>query len=487
MDAHELARGVILTAYTGTPTEFAGCVLFGRDGDSVGAFRACGNVLRADGERRIVAIDQEGGRVARLRTGVESLPSMMALGATGDADLAARAGEATAHDLRRAGCTLDFAPVLDLALEAENTVIGTRAFGSDPAFVARMGAAFARGLRNGGIVPTYKHFPGHGSTAVDSHLALPEIDVDEATLRARDLVPFAAIAAEDAAIMASHVVARSLDPAHPASLSKRIITGIVREQWGFGGVVFTDCMQMDAIARGIGTVKGVCAAIAAGADCVLVSHNVDLARASAEALVSNVAAGSLAYDRLREAYERVLRLRRTAPAPLALDAAAPHPGLGVEIARRAVTLVRGETRADASACVVVSFEGDAFDGAGGSLIIPSLLKHAPALKELRAPLAPDASQRDAVIDALGTSGRRPIVLARRAHLYPGQAATIDALCDAREDAVVISVREPFDIPFFARARHVLATYGDEDVSLRGLADVLFGGAPARGALPVRLG
>jgi len=485
IEPRELARGVILTAYTGAPSEFAGCVLFSRDGDSVETVRACSDVLRRGG-RPLVAIDQEGGRVARIRRGVEALPSMMALGAIGDAELATRAGEAVAHDLRRAGCTLDFAPVLDLALEPENTVIGTRAFGSDPAFVARMGAAFARGLRNGGIVPTYKHFPGHGSTAIDSHLALPVIDIDEATLRARDLAPFAAVAAHDDPIMVSHVVARALDPDRPASLSARIIRGILRDEWGFDGVVFTDCMQMDAIARGIGTVQGVCAAIAAGADCALVSHVEALASACVDALVANVESGSLAYERLHEAYERVLRLRRNSPAPLALDAPAPHPGVGAEIARRAVTLVRGDSRADASTTVVVSFEGDTYDGAGGGAMTPSLVKYAPAGKEIRAALAPQAQDRETLLLALQASGRRPVVLARRAHLYPEQAATIDALCDANPDAIVISVREPFDISCFVRARHVMATYGDEDVSLRGLAEVLFGGVTARGVLPVHV-
>ncbi len=134
----------------------------------------------------------------RLRDGVEPMPPMMALGAADDLELARRAGEQIAFDLRRAGCTMDFAPVLDLALDPRNTVIGTRSFGADPQQVAELGAAFGRGLRAGGILPCYKHFPGHGATAVDSHEALPAIEADEATLRARDLVPFAAVARRSA-------------------------------------------------------------------------------------------------------------------------------------------------------------------------------------------------------------------------------------------------------------------------------------------------
>ncbi len=147
---------------------------------------------------RVIAIDQEGGAVARLREGVEPMPSMMALGAAQDIELAERAGEQMAFDLRRAGCTLDFAPVLDLALDPCNAVIGTRSIGADPQQVVAIGEAFARGLQQGGILPCYKHFPGHGSTSVDSHEALPIVDADESTLRARDLVPFAAVARQRA-------------------------------------------------------------------------------------------------------------------------------------------------------------------------------------------------------------------------------------------------------------------------------------------------
>ncbi len=486
MDLVELARGVILTAYTGEPTAFAGCVLFARDGESIEEARACSERVRAvSGAEPIVAIDQEGGRVARLRRGVEAMPSMMALGATGDEGLALRAGEATAHDLRRAGCTVDFAPVLDLALEPANTVIGTRAFGSDPLLVARLGAAFARGLRSGGIIPTYKHVPGHGSTDVDSHLALPHVRTPEETLRARDFVPFARCASDDAAMMASHVVIEALDPDRPASISRRVLHGLLRETWGFTGVAFTDCLQMDAIARGVGTVEGACAAIAAGADCVIISQDVSLASSSALALADRVCDGSLSLERLREANARVMRLRLAGAPALPLDAPPPHPGLGREIARRAVTLVRGVARANPNDTVVVSFEGEAFDGAGGLATNPSLLTQAPGVHELRASLAPGEGEREALVAHVRAGRRRCVILARRAHLYPEQLRAIDVLLEIDPDALVISTREPFDVPKLSRARHLLATYGDDTASMSGLADVIFEEAPAEGTLPVR--
>ncbi len=345
----DLACGVIVAGFSERPSRsFAGYILFARNLADVEGARALTNALRADHEPPpIVAIDQEGGRIMRLRNGVEPMPAMMALGAVADVGLAQDAGATLAHDLRRMGCTLDFAPVLDLALEARNTVIGTRAFGTSTELVTRIGGAFARGLERGGISATFKHFPGHGATAFDTHLGAARLDADEATLRGRDLVPFRACARDDAPIMAAHVAVPAIDGERPASLSRRFLTNLLRDEWHFGGVCFTDCMQMDAIANSVGTVRGVVEAIAAGADCALVSHDPELAFEAAQALAQAVERGEVPLQRLEEAYERVLRLRMRAQAPLELDALAPHPGIGRRIARDAVTRVRGGPRGGA--------------------------------------------------------------------------------------------------------------------------------------------
>lgn len=473
----ELACGVILTGFPERrPAHpFGGYILFARNLDSVEAARALTDELRGEQQPPpIVAIDQEGGRIMRLRNGVEPIPSMMALGAVADTQLAFAAGEALAHDLRRIGCTLDFAPVLDLALDARNTVIGTRAFGTSTELVARMGSAFARGLSWGGITPTFKHFPGHGATAFDTHLQAARLDSDEPTLRGRDLVPFRAALRDDAAMMAAHVAVPAIDGDRPASISRRFLTGVLRDEWQFNGLCFTDCMQMDAIAKGIGTVNGVVEGIAAGADCALVSHDPELAFAAAQALAKAVDRGDIPLARLHEAHKRVMRVRALAYEPLALDAVPPHAGIGRRIAREAVTLIRGEPRGDALAdCAIVFGDG-------------SLAPYAPALEERRLELDPDDDAVAAMLAALQTTSRRAVVLAHRAHLHPRQARAIDAVLAHAPDALVVSTGEPFDIPLFARARHVLACYGNDAVTLAGLADVIFVGAPCLGVLPVAL-
>jgi beta-N-acetylhexosaminidase len=456
---------------------FGGYLLFARNGASLEAIRALTDTIRSEDEELppLITIDQEGGRVARLREGVEAMPSMMALGAADNLELALRAGEQTAFDLRRAGCTLAFAPVLDLALDPRNTVIGTRSFGSDPQKVAALGEAFARGLQNGGVIACFKHFPGHGATAVDSHEALPSIDAGEATLRTRDLIPFAAVAPSAQAFMTAHVIAKAFDAKHPATLSRRIATDLLRSELGFTGALFTDCLEMSAVADR-GAALNAVEALAAGADVLLFSHHPDEALSAAEAITAAVDSGRLPPARLEEAHRRMHLLRENAATPLPVDTFPPHPGVGREIARSAITLLRGVPRADPLADIAVNFGGN-----------DRLLEHeAPALEEICIPVnAPDEKLR-AMFETLERSQRRPLALSRRAHLHPAQAGAINEIVARYPDAVVVSLLEPFDLPLFESARHLLAAYGDDEASVGGLADVLFGGTMPTGRLPVAL-
>lgn len=297
---------------------FGGYVIFDRNAPTLAALRAFTDRLRARyGDLApIVAIDQEGGRVMRLREGIAPLPAAATLGASGDERLAYATGARCAYDLRRAGCNLDLAPVVDLALDPANAVIGDRSFGADPALVTRMGRAFAQGLASGGVVATFKHFPGHGATAVDSHDSLPVISADERTLRARDLVPFAQLAREAPAFMAGHLVVEAWDASAPASLSTKILQGLLRDELGFTGVCFTDCLQMAAVASGIGSVEGGVRALRAGADALTISHDVRLSTTLVDRIASAVEENVLSVERLREAAQRVSELRARLSPPL---------------------------------------------------------------------------------------------------------------------------------------------------------------------------
>jgi beta-N-acetylhexosaminidase len=465
-------------------TPLAGLIFFGRNVENVQQAHELTAQIRQVYANPIVAIDQEGGRVARLREGVEELPSMMALAATGDLSLAQRAGEQIAFDLRRAGVNVDFAPVLDLALFADNTVIGARSFGDDPRSVTSFAQAFATGMRAQGIVPTFKHFPGHGSTERDSHLELPVIEEDERVLRSRDFVPFQQLLPSSEAVMTAHVVVNALDPERPATVSRRILTGLLREEMGFAGVCFTDCMEMDAIAKGIGSAAAAVQALAAGADCILVSRTFTIVQDSISGIVDAVQSGVLPESRLYEAYERVSALRKRLQPPLAVDDVPPHRGIGLEIGRRAVTVVRGTARAQAGDSIVVSFEGATNEGVQGLHTEHSALPAPTPLPLVQAALDPDPGCVHAAIERVRSSGKRPIVLMRRAHVYRKQWDAVQSLLDHFPDALIVSVREPFDALALDRAEHVLCTYGDDAPSLAGLCEVIFGSAEPLGHLPV---
>jgi beta-N-acetylhexosaminidase len=441
----------------------------------------------------LIAVDQEGGRVARLGPPlVPALPSAMALGALDDPALCERLGLRLGRDLARAGISVDFAPVADLALEPANTVIGTRAFGGAPETVARLAGAFARGLERGGVAATLKHFPGHGATSADSHRALPRITADEALLRSRDLVPFALPLAAGGAslVMAAHVVVEALDPARPASLSPLVLGDLLRGELRFSGTIVTDCLEMEAIAGGIGSVAGALEALQAGADLLVMSHHRERAAAAAEGIAQAVAAGTLPAARLEAAAARLAALRRRfaipAPADEPLD-----PDEPAQAARQALTILRGELRLRPDRPVtVVSFEGSVFDGAGGGRDgAPSLSAALRARRwkseHLRVALDPapdDVAELAALVAAQGD--RNLALVVRRAHLHALQYGAVARLLAVRPDALLISAAEPYDALLWPDARNVACTYGDDALAFAACADVLSGRFPAAGALPV---
>ncbi|CAM5322333.1 beta-N-acetylhexosaminidase OS=Streptomyces microflavus OX=1919 GN=G3I39_07565 PE=3 SV=1 [Streptomyces microflavus] len=242
--------------------------LFGRNIESPEQLAALTARLRSERDDVLVAIDEEGGDVTRLevRDG-SSFPGNFALGSVDDVELT----RAVAHELGRrlaaCGVNLNWAPSADVNSNPGNPVIGVRSFGADTALVARHTAAYIEGLQAAGVAACTKHFPGHGDTAVDSHLATPRIDVDLDTLHARELLPFrAAIAAGSKSVMSAHILLPALDPDRPATLSPRILTGLLRQELGDHGLIVTDGVEMEAISRTYGIERGSVLAIAAGAE-----------------------------------------------------------------------------------------------------------------------------------------------------------------------------------------------------------------------------
>ncbi|MDD5306072.1 MAG: beta-N-acetylhexosaminidase [Deltaproteobacteria bacterium] len=289
--AERIAGRIVVAGFDGTelPHDLAqdarrgalgGLVLFKRNVEShaqVAALLAELAGLAPEDAPSIAAVDQEGGRVVRLREPLTVLPPMRALGRADDAGLTRDAGLLVGRELCALGFTLDFAPVLDLDTNPKSPVIGDRSFGADPRLVARHGLAFASGLREGGVWPCAKHFPGHGDATVDSHEALPRVTHEADRLRSLEMAPFAAwAAARSGPIMTAHIVCPALDPALPATMSAAIVTGELRERLGFDGPVLSDDLEMGAIAEMGGPAAAAVSAVRAGVDGLLVCRSLAL-------------------------------------------------------------------------------------------------------------------------------------------------------------------------------------------------------------------
>jgi beta-N-acetylhexosaminidase len=274
------------------------------------------------GPSPIVAIDQEGGRVARLGPPVAKLPPMRALGAIDDPELTRRAARVLGTQLRALGIGVDFAPVLDVDTNPANPVIGDRSFGRDAAGVIRHGLAFADGLAEGGIVACGKHFPGHGDTELDSHLALPRIAHDRTRLDRVELAPFRAARGRIPTIMTAHVVFDAVDPGVPATISRPAITALLRGELGYDGVIVSDDLEMKAVADRWGVAESAVRAIEAGCDALLVCSTLERIVVARDALIARARSDDAFAARLYEAAARVDRLPRVpAPGPDALERA----------------------------------------------------------------------------------------------------------------------------------------------------------------------
>ncbi|MCC7125124.1 MAG: beta-N-acetylhexosaminidase [Acidobacteria bacterium] len=254
-----------------------------------------------------VSVDQEGGRVARLKAPFTEWPPMATLGRAGSDDLAERFAAALAAELSAVGITLDYAPVLDIHTNPKNPVIGDRALAESAAEVARLGRAVIRGLQSAGVAACGKHFPGHGDTSTDSHLELPLVEHPPDRLRAVEFEPFrAAIAEQVAFIMTAHVLVPSLDEQRPATLSADVVQALLREELGFDGVILSDDLEMKAVAATWSIPEAAVEAIRAGCDGLLIcSGDVDLQARTLEALIHAAEDGRIPAKRLDSAMQRL--------------------------------------------------------------------------------------------------------------------------------------------------------------------------------------
>lgn len=464
---------------------FGGFLLFGGERRSLPG-RIAALRRAAGGRGLLVYSDLERGAGQQVE-GLTRLSHLMAIGATRDADLAERAGLATAREARAVGIDAIFAPCVDLNTDPENPIINVRAFGDDPEAVARLGAAWAHGAARGGALACAKHFPGHGHVRVDSHIALPRLDADLATLERRELVPFRALArAGVATVMTAHMAVPALtgEADLPVTLSARAIR-YLRETLGFEGLVVTDALLMGGITGAFDEGEAAVRALAAGCDVLLCPSDPE---AIAGQLAQAVASGRVPPGRVREAAARldraIARVGEAGP-PLA----GPDPearALAEEIGARALAVLSGAPPGRVETIVLLS--GD--EGEAGGELAAAALRIAPEVRLL--PVGPDSPEdRVAEIEARAAGSGTVVAVFSRiaawkgaAGLWPREARLLETL--AASGAAVVSLGSPYLLQAARGACFRACAFSDEPPSQRAVAAAIFGRAAWPGAFPVRL-
>ncbi|MEV7287393.1 glycoside hydrolase family 3 protein [Streptomyces sp. NPDC093252] len=453
--------------------------LFGRNIASPEQLTALTAQLRAERDDVLVAIDEEGGDVTRLevRTG-SSFPGNHALGAVDDTALTRDVAYELGRRLAECGVNFNWAPSADVNSNADNPVIGVRSFGADPDLVARHTAAYVQGLQAAGVAACVKHFPGHGDTSVDSHHAMPRIDVDTDVLAARDLAPFrAGIAAGSLAVMSAHILVPALDPDHPATLSPRILTGLLRRELGHEGLIVTDAVEMQAISGTYGIERGTILALAAGADAICVGGGLaddETVWRLRDAIVAAVRSGDLPEERLVDAAERVRGLARWTRDATSGSAEGSVPrDIGLTAARRALRVTAGEEGFSplTSAPYVALFSPVANIAVGDETPWGPVADLADLLPgtESGTYTGPGAAG-----EILAAAGARPLVaVVRDEHRHAWMSDAVTALLASRPDTIVVEMGVPQAPP--RGALHV-ATYGAARVCGRAAAEAIAGGA-----------
>ncbi|MBF4769041.1 beta-N-acetylhexosaminidase [Nocardioides agariphilus] len=453
LSLNQLAGQVIVAGYRGTGSP-AGLV---RRLHLGGVVPVADNIVSAEQLRSVVAsvqqaargrgypafvgIDQEGGRVVRVHEATP-YPAFMSTGAAGRPDLTRLAARASAREMSGLGFTAVLAPDADVTRGPRDPVIGTRSASEFPAQAAEQVVAAQDGVASAGLIATLKHFPGHGSATVDSHLALPELDASLEQLRARDLVPFqAGIEAGATAVMVGHLDVRAVDPGVPASLSRKVVDGLLRGELGFEGLVLTDALSMRAVSRHYGPAQAAVRALRAGVDVVLMPADPEKAR---DGIVAAVRQGRLPRSRVEEAAARMvallLHVRHAGVAPLDLGTSA---WVSAKLSQAALTSVSGPCQ--------------------GRLVTSRV--------RLRGPAAAVAAFEAA---------------ARRQGLAIGDRGTKVALVTDRpaRAGVVVALDRP-EVLARSQARVRVATYGETPGAMNALVAYLVGSGPAPGRLPTR--
>lgn len=457
----------------------------------------------------LICLDQENGVVRRLGKGSTVFPGSMMLGATHDKENAYNVGYATGKELKALGINWNLAPVLDINNNPSNPVVGVRSFGETPEMVGDFGTEMMKGMQDAGVITTLKHFPGHGDTDVDSHLNLPVIRHSMNRLGNIELKPFIK-AIENGAdvVMTAHVYFPEIESKEncPATLSEKVITGLLRKRLKFDGVVTTDCMEMRAISDGIGTDAGAVEALKAGVDLVMVSHTLKTQKEVIEKVIGAVCQDLVkesrideSLDRLRKMKDNCLTWETTAltadPAALEIVGSVEHKELAEAICRKGITVVKNEgsllpiDEKESSVLVVYPDNGGAMlveDKRYSGINLETIVKSVDSKAAVRIVSNPPTEKE---IDELAEiAGKFDYVIIGTLSVSEGdsQITLVERLHTVNKNIVGIGLRNPYDLSFFPEIPVYISTYEYNDPAVEMAVKVIYGRDSVSGSLPITM-
>ncbi|CAN7558322.1 beta-N-acetylhexosaminidase [Paenibacillus sp. LjRoot56] len=461
--------------------------------------------LKSGGQPLFISVDQEGGMVSRVEKGATLLPGNMALGAAFAPSGVYASAKVMGKELRQMGVNMNLAPCLDINNNPLNPVIGVRSYGETAAIVSDMGTHAVKGLQDMGVIATVKHFPGHGDTTADSHHDLPVVPHSMERLMELELAPFIkAIEGGVDAIMSAHVVFEALeDSTVPSTLSYKILTELLRGQLGFKGLIVTDCLEMKAISEGVGVAEGAVRALEAGADILLVSHELERQIAAMEAVIAAVESGRVSEARIDESvlrimtykYKREIRYDTLTPIPDGPISTPEHQLLAKELSRKSITKVKDEVgkniQVNEKTCVIWTEvqSGTEIDevvdreGTLGSVL--SELTGEP-VQEMYLGLFPSEEEIAETLKRCA-SYEQVVIVTYNATFSEGQTQLVKALAQKEDVHLIVAAgRNPYDLLEFPEVKTYYACYENRPLAMVSLANVLLGREAAIGRLPITL-
>ncbi|GKX31268.1 beta-glucosidase [Vallitalea longa] len=442
-----------------------------------------------------ITIDQEGGMVTRLAEDSVNIPGAMAIAATGETEYAYQAGKITGRQLKKLGVNFNLAPVVDINSNMDNPVIGVRSYGDSPEKVAEYAAAMTRGLLDGGVMASAKHFPGHGDTNIDSHLGLPQINKSLEELEKCELIPFKRVIVEGIpAITTAHILfPKIIDNKLPATMSREIVNDMLKEKMGFQGLVISDCMEMQAIQQSYGTIEGIKLAIKAGVDLIFISHTTRLVKDVSETLTKAFDSGELSMEEMDCSIDKILYWKNkfidNSDTEIIFDEQYGKNYVS-QLLKKSITPVKMPTKSLPELGQNPLFIGtlpfratNVSNKKDNTLNFPKYMADRFGGRGKIISKDPDSTEIEMALEEV-ESYSTVVIGTYNGHLNKGQLELIKKVAVRNNKVIVLALRNPYDLKYLPENVYGIAVYEYTSNSLKVLAELFENPYEPEGKLPV---